>query len=220
MWDDPELDTLKALAELPLYLEDECGVKSDMGDIEVQQSPADTSTAPIPANAVPLIPERPVLYYVSSHHLMLASHVFCAALVPQRWNEGHKKADGRYYITADDWDEQAFFLLMNMLHARTNQVPEPVSLEMLTKIGVLIDYYDCGNAVEFFTTAWLRNLRKNGLRYEYSRKLILWLWISYIFRKEDVFQRATRIAIAYCNESSLRTLGLPILDLVLGKLVA
>jgi hypothetical protein len=69
-----------------------------------------------------------------------------------------KKSDGYYYITADDWDEAPFFLLLYMLHSQTGVPPQSVSLEMMAKITVIVDYYDCGGAIKIFTNPWLQLL--------------------------------------------------------------
>ncbi|KAH6875144.1 hypothetical protein BKA58DRAFT_284069, partial [Alternaria rosae] len=159
---------------------------------------------------LPNVSEGSTLYYVSSRHLMLASPLFRAALSPGRWCEGCKKADGRYHITADDWEEEAFLLLMNMLHLRSPQIPKSASLELLTKLGILVDYYDCASAVEFFTTVWLNKLHSFEMQSSYCRELMLWIWVSSVFRNRYLYIPAAEIAIAHCDDSNLRTLWLPI----------
>jgi hypothetical protein len=207
-WDDSAFDNLEVLDQLPFSMNEYVEVL-DANDTEVHQASAE--------DVVPIIPEGSVLYYVSSCHLMMYSPVFKAALSPETWGEGHKKTDGRYYITADDWEEEVFLLLMNMLHLRCLEIPRTLSLELMAKIGILVDYYDCVDAVKFFTTTWMGPIRDECVPRAYCRELVLNIWVSYVFGDEDLFLVATQTAITYCDESTLRTLDLPISSTVSGK---
>jgi hypothetical protein len=128
-----------------------------------------------------------------------------------------KKSDGYYYITADDWDEAPFFLLLYMLHSQTGVPPQSVSLEMMAKITVIVDYYDCGGAIKIFTNPWLQLLEDTGLPTEYYRELILLVWIAYFFKKPELFMMTTKMVLAWCAEERIRTLDLPIPLAVPGK---
>ncbi len=64
---------------------------------------------------------------------------------------------------------------------------------MLAKIAVLVDYYECYEAVEMFVDFWIQSLSRN-LPKEYSRDLVLWLAISWVFSKENLFKTLTKVA--------------------------
>jgi hypothetical protein len=57
-----------------------------------------------------------------------------------------------------------------------------VDLEMLTKLAVLVDYYACYEAVEIVSDMWVDGL-KGTLPTAYSKDLVRWLFISWVFQK-------------------------------------
>lgn len=159
--------------------------------------------------------EDVVFYRVSSRHLILASPKFKAMLSGEKWQEGiRNEADNLFYIYTAEWDPSAFLVVMNIMHLRNRLVPRQVTLEMLTKIAVIVDYYDCLEAVETFSPTWVGNV--GGLFFhttktpeKYSRDLILWLCSTWVFRSWGPFKKATTVAIRSSDEP-IRTLSLPI----------
>jgi hypothetical protein len=216
LWDNSPFENLDALAQLPFCLAAEDVETTNTNDTTAHQAPTEGITNTSLEHTIPVVPVGSVLYCVSSRHLTLASPVFRKMLSPDGFREGYKKPDGRYYIVAEDWEEEAFLLFLNMLHTRGRKIPPRVSLELLAKVGILVDYYDCEDAVEFFTTTWRESL-DSSVPPEYCRDLILHLWVSYVFRDAYRFRLATNWAASYCDESTLRTLGLPIPPEVSGK---
>jgi hypothetical protein len=154
---------------------------------------------------------------VSSRHLILASPYFKAAL-DGPWREAASvSADCCRYIHTDDWDPQAFLILMHIIHGRNRQVPRLVSLELLAKIAVLVDYYECYEVVEVFAALWLQGMKSESqLPIQASRELVLWLCISWVFGDADVFMSVTSTALQQSREP-LATLGLPIPERIVGK---
>lgn len=53
--------------------------------------------------------------------------------------------DGLYHVPAEDWDGEALLCVLQVLHLHNSQVPRTVSLEMLAKIAVLVDFYKCAD---------------------------------------------------------------------------
>jgi hypothetical protein len=159
-----------------------------------------------------------VYYYVSSRHLMLASPWFQRALTEGGWSEsGRSDNDERFHITAEDWDADAFLILINAFHLRNKQVPRTVSLEMLAKIAVLVDYYDCGEAIELYANIWVDELKvRTVLTPTYCRDTVLWTCIAWVFDRADQLQSASAVAIKNSTES-FQTLELPIPTRVSGK---
>ncbi|KAK2008325.1 hypothetical protein LZ32DRAFT_460230 [Colletotrichum eremochloae] len=162
--------------------------------------------------------ESEVKFLLSSRHLILASRYFNAKL-NGTWKEAtHHAVDKRYHLEASDWDSDALLLLMNVIHGRTRSVPRRVDCEMLAKIAVLVDYYDCHEVVEVFASMWIDAL-KDQLPSECSRDLVLWLLIAHvfqrdnIFKQEKVFEKITKTAVlGGCD--LMPTMDLPISPIV------
>jgi hypothetical protein len=155
--------------------------------------------------------EEEIRYHVSSRHLTLASPKFERMLSGENWKEGvRNEHDGLYYIYTEDWDMEALLLLLGILHHRNRQVPRTVSLEMLAKIVVLIDYYDCAEALETFTERWVEHLKVTSpVPSHFCRDLMLWMCIAWVLRLPHEFAQTTTVAIRR-DDQHLPTLGLPI----------
>ncbi|KAF6806822.1 hypothetical protein CMUS01_14271 [Colletotrichum musicola] len=153
---------------------------------------------------------------VSSAHLRLGSGYFKRTLTNQ-WKEAVTyRPDGRRCIYAEGWDEGALLTVMHLLHNLDRRVPRQVELEMLAKIGVNVDYYDCHEAVQFFASTWIDALKKK-LPSKCDRDLILWLLVSSVFGVEDLFQKMTQVAV-FNSAGPLPKLDLPIRDAVIDRI--
>ncbi|KAI1139120.1 hypothetical protein F5Y05DRAFT_403713 [Hypoxylon sp. FL0543] len=151
----------------------------------------------------------PVKFRLSSKHLALASKYF-KSLLQGPWKEGTEiHSDGCRHVEAQDWDENAMVILMQVIHGLNRKVPRSVTLEMLAKIAVLVDYYKCHEAVMLWSDIWIDELKKIPLPTEVNRELILWILVAYVFGKEDLFKNATKVALPLCR-GYLPTLDLPI----------
>lgn len=176
-----------------------------------------------PTDEVTVVPEpleeEGIHFHVCSGNLMSASPWFNRVLKRDGWMESNRnEEDRRFRISAEDWDEEAFLILMNIFHLRNRDVPRTVSLEMLAKIAVLVDYYDCGEAIELYTDMWIIDLRANvKIPTTYCRELMLWIWVSWVFRLSGEFELSTIVAIKQSTES-IRNLALPIPSWITGML--
>jgi hypothetical protein len=90
------------------------------------------------------------------------------------WEESTASSDSRRIITASEWDADAMLILMRIIHGRIRHVPRSISLEMLAKIAVLVDYYDCHEVVVLWSECWIENL-SHELPDTNCRNLILWI---------------------------------------------
>ncbi|KAI3324049.1 hypothetical protein HD806DRAFT_493970 [Xylariaceae sp. AK1471] len=79
---------------------------------------------------------------------------------------------------------------------------------MLTKIAVLVDFYQCHEAVHIFSKLWLTKL-KNQIPTAYDRDLVLWLSTSSVFLQTDILLNASKTAVKHAR-GLLSPLGLPI----------
>ncbi|KAF2732405.1 hypothetical protein EJ04DRAFT_565982 [Polyplosphaeria fusca] len=151
-----------------------------------------------------ILEEEPgICYYVSSRHLKMASPY----------------SDGLFHVSAEDWDEKTFLLLMNMFHLQCAQIPSTLTLESMAKLAVLIDYYECALSIMIWTSNWVEDLKKSAfIPKTYCRDLILWVCVAWHFDMKLQFKEATMSAVKQCNESKIRTCGLPVPDRIVSNI--
>ncbi|PWY96344.1 hypothetical protein BO94DRAFT_570673 [Aspergillus sclerotioniger CBS 115572] len=152
---------------------------------------------------------------VSEKHLTLASPVFKTMLIGV-WKESRTAGDEKMKeIRTESWDAGAFLLLLNLLHCRHRTVPQGLSLEQLAKLAEIANYYNCIEAIKFFSDRWMELLKPNRPK-QYSRDLMLWLWITWAFGSPDRSE-AWMIAVKE-SKSPVRSLGLPFPSLVMDRI--
>lgn len=206
---------------------------SNTDHIVDQLAPKETTSSDDLSEVVAMVPHEPgsvigvtdelqgedgIRFKVCAGNLMSASPWFSRALERDGWSGSIRDStDGCFRISAEGWDEEAFLMLMNVLHLRNNKVPRSLSLEMLAKFALLADYYECRDSVELIVDVWVADLRvKNPIPETYCRDLILWIWISWTFKLSQEFKHATAVAIIQSPEP-IRDLGLPIPSWITGK---
>jgi hypothetical protein len=149
----------------------------------------------------------------SSRHLILASAYF-KRMLKGAWMESNAlQSEGYLRIQETDWDTSALKILMDIIHGRTRRVPKALSLEMLAKIAVIVDYYECHEVVEVFSTVGIEQL-KETVPVTYSRDTVLWICISCVFHESDQL-RLSAITAAKHSRGPIQTMGLPIPDTVI-----
>jgi hypothetical protein len=155
---------------------------------------------------------------VSSGHLRLASTYF-DKMLGGGWLEGSTlRNDGCVEVRLQndsEKDPSAFLILLNIIHGHTRKVPRALDLKMLTRLAVLVDYYDCHEVIEVFSDIWIDGL-KNALPKTYSADLVRWVWISWVFNKSEQFRDAMRIAQRQ-SKGAIKTYWLPIPSLIDGQ---
>lgn len=151
---------------------------------------------------------------LSSKHLTLSSTYF-QDLAAKGWEETKAEDGYSYRVTAEKWDEEALTILMNIIHGQTQKVPLEANLEKLAKMAVLVEYYDCHKAVDFYAKVWTSRLQSPLLE-TYSRELLLRLFVSFVFAEEIVFKKLTK-TILYESRGLIHTLGLPIPTKLVGR---
>lgn len=204
---DPHADTVIVLKNprVDFAVCDDEGTESDTQEVDTESIPSDVEDS---------VEENQVVHYkVSSHHLRLASPRFASMLLKRKWQEGVPNAkDGLYHITTEYWDEEALLILLNMLHSRTVDIPREVSLELLAKIAVLVDYYECGEAIELFIERWIDRLsRLEPIIHTQGRSLSLWMCIAWVFKLPEEFMDVTHQAVHTSDREEWQNLGLPIM---------
>lgn len=158
---------------------------------------------------------------VSAKHLTLVSPVFKSFLLGG-WKESSTFLEtGSTELIVSGWDLEAFLVVMQMIHSQHKKIPRKVSLELFAKITVIADYYKCKDAIGFFSDVWLDDLDSNSdlqnkIACTFSRDLMLWLWISWMFRRAEQFEQSTAVAIKY-SKAQITSLGLPLPARLISK---
>ena len=79
-----------------------------------------------------------IRFRVCSGNPMSASPWFNRVLRKDGWMQSSRNPeDGLFHISAEDWDEEAFIIIMDIFHLRFRRVPRTITLEMLAKIAIL-----------------------------------------------------------------------------------
>ena len=86
---------------------------------------------------------------------------------------------------------------------------------MVAKVSEWVDDLDCYEQVEVFGDTWIRQL-EDSLPKNYGRDLILWIFISFVFRQSGLFKSATRTAILH-STGPFQMLDLPIRSIIAGE---
>lgn len=107
--------------------------------------------------------------------------------------------------------EEALAILMRILHGKNQHVPKAVNLELLAKIAVLVDYYNCPDAAGLAAEIWIPKLTPPT---QVSKDLVFWLLVSWVFGRDEIFRAMIRIAIRE-SQGPLQTY-----NLVLGLLIS
>lgn len=107
---------------------------------------------------------------------------------------------------------------MNIFHLQNDAVPRTITLEMLAKVAVLVYDYRCRQAVSVFAEIWINKVRtKHPVPDKYGRDLILWMFISWVFKLPNEFKETTAIAIRQCDTATVRNMNIPLPPLILGE---
>ncbi|KAM5467099.1 hypothetical protein MauCBS54593_005719 [Microsporum audouinii] len=160
--------------------------------------------------------KRHICIQASAKHLVLASPVF-KRMLADGWKEGATLSEqGSVEVTADGWDPQVFLIWLKIIHCQHHDVPRQLSLEVLAKIAVISDYYECKSVLGFFSETWISSL-ETSIPTKYSRDLILWMWVCWYFQLRSQFREATLIAMEHAI-SPIPSLELPIPAIVINTL--
>jgi hypothetical protein len=154
---------------------------------------------------------------VSSRHMMLASQHF-QKILSGNSNEAitlHTK--GHVTIPLSD-DLDTMIILLNIIHGASRKVPRQVSLEVLSKLAVLVSRYEFLETVEFFSDTWIENLQREGLPKSYNENVLPLLFVFWVFNRPSEFKDMSRLAQWECTEELDQDVGdVPISHSIVGK---
>ena len=194
-WLQPEPSTEEPQAEEPVPYEPDTVEPNAEAELENDstrpgRSPSSVSTASwmIKANI------QEVQMRVSSKHLILASATFGACLGSDKFSEGQTlRTKGNVVVPLPNEDPDAMVILLNIIHGLTRKVPRQVTLEMLSKLAFVVNHRQMHEAVELFSNIWIENLKRNPLPGSNIPEVLSWLYISWVFQKEDDFRNMSQI---------------------------
>ncbi|EAW13234.1 uncharacterized protein ACLA_016800 [Aspergillus clavatus NRRL 1] len=150
-----------------------------------------------------------ITYQVSASHLILASPVLRKALTDGRKDASALSSYNTTSITVYNWGPDSLLLFLNIIHGRHRCLPWQVGLEMLAKVTVIADCYQCIGAVQFMALSWYAFLKPQCLMIDKPRAIVLWLWVTWVLRLPEQFREAAAVAMRQLAER-IDPLGLPI----------
>ena len=155
---------------------------------------------------------------VSSKHLTLASKPFKNKLHSITSKHRIIQSDGRTHISlAAGFDPKAVTISLNIIHGRGSKVPKSVDLETLAKIAHFVDKFQLFETVEIYADRWIRNLwEETALEDADQWGIVSWIYVSYVFRRGDIFKAATRAAAIHAD-GPIGGLGLPVREKIISE---
>lgn len=135
---------------------------------------------------------------VSGKHLELASPYF-EKMFSGPFMEGKADHSGLRQVTATDWDPEAFNIVLTIMHGYHRDVPKSLGLQMLAKLAIIVDYYECHEIIELFADIWLERL-KSEVPTVYGRDCILRMFVSWVFPRPDMFAKMTLLALRHSGK--------------------
>lgn len=133
------------------------------------------------------------------------------------WKESQKLAAGKRVELREKSrvvEVHAMLILMNVIHGRGRKVPREVTLDTLVEIAVLVDCYECYEAMDVMAELWIDKLLKR-MPSTYCEDILSWIFITWVFQQPSAFTLATKIA-ATESQQRIDPDGLPIPQRILG----
>lgn len=218
---EPSEATAHVFSELTLFENDtENGHEPEQpGEGVPRDSPGDNEQKP--SDKEPPTPEpAPVRFRVSAKHLMLASPVFQRMLSKHRWTEANQLQErGSVVINASDFGAEALLVFLQIIHCKVTELPEKMGLDLMARLAVVADYYECRDLVAFYVHRIVRDNHCNTQPKRFSRALVLWIWVTYFFKIHDLFYTLTTTAVREAG-GTITSLGLPMPKEILDNLNA
>lgn len=196
-----------------LDAEDSHSADTDGEETHSEAYPADAAMSD--ENASKAEPQKCIRIQVSAKHLTFCSPYF-QRILTGNWKESISFfQEGSVEITVTDWDIDAFLIILRAMHGQNYFIPNMLTLEMLAKVTVIADYYDCKEALHHLGDIWVANLQER-IPVDVSRELMLWIWVAWFFQLPIEFLQSTSIAMSK-GRDLIDTLGLPIPGEIMGE---
>lgn len=149
---------------------------------------------------------------VSGKHLSMASPMFERIISGNSKERVQTNGTPSVEIYVEGLDLEVFLILMNILHYKPQELPAQASVELVAKLGILADYYECVSVVRFYAVNWmtptLMEMVPSTIGDTCMRDLMVRLWISWIFDLPEAFKYYSETLVQN-SRGSIGLLGLP-----------
>ncbi|KAF5962301.1 hypothetical protein FBULB1_14317 [Fusarium bulbicola] len=145
---------------------------------------------------------------VSKKHLTVASRRARAMFQSDYRETRRAEVDGLYHWKIGPlFDPEALRIVMKVIHAQAQNLPDEVTLQMIVSIAEIVDDLQCHDALSFFVKVWINRL-SNSVPSQMCDELVQWIFVALVFGLDEKFKQVTRVAIM-CSTGPMDVLGLP-----------
>lgn len=115
-----------------------------------------------------------------------------------------------------EWDPEALLIVLQIIHGKTAAVDKNLDLEMVVKVALVVDYFQCPGPVATFAETWMNAMPDPSKVTTITRDLVLSIFVALVFGLESRFTNCTRTAM-FVGLAPIPTLGLPIPTTLIGE---
>jgi len=146
-----------------------------------------------PYGDMDIVLKSPVIdatYRVSSRQLRARSPVFCDLISPQAVAPAH--TGQRHKLEVENvHDCTALAVVLYILHAQVEKLPERILFDNLVEIAVVCDYYRCASALMPWDEEWMKHWTRYADTFAPGYEDGLFVW--WVFEVEGCFRQATKL---------------------------
>lgn len=137
-------------------------------------------------------------FLVSTAVLSITSPFFRVLLTSESFKEGSEiKAGIGPTITLEDDDPDVMEILLSILHFKHHDEYNKLKHQMIEKICIHCDKYDCKDAIRPWVSAWLAVEGKRRVK-----DLISLLYAAYVLRSAEAITRITTVLVCHVSLST------------------
>lgn len=131
------------------------------------------------------------------------------------WKQPHVQPDGLIHKELEDFDPSALVHVLNIIHLRINLVPPTLPLVEIAKVAVIVDYFQCHDAIAFAAQSWTQGYKEFSPG-TFTRTDLLWLFVSAVFGNAQICYPIGDRAVRF-GMGPFETHGLPVPEKVVGE---
>ncbi|KAF5688932.1 hypothetical protein FDENT_4648 [Fusarium denticulatum] len=90
-------------------------------------------------------------------------------------------------ISTGGWNLHALITVLNIIHGRHNKVPQKVNLKFFVDVAVIVDFWQCAEAVSLATNLWRSRQGWHKTPVKYGKECIMFLFLAWVFSWSEVF---------------------------------
>ncbi|KAG8357869.1 hypothetical protein FVEN_g4356 [Fusarium venenatum] len=114
------------------------------------------------------------------------------------------------------FDPEALGIVLRIIHAQNQDLPDDVTLEMLVSIGKVVDDLQCHEALFFFAKVWKSRIFQ-PIPSHMCNELIQWIFVASVFKFDKCLNMATNVALME-STGHIDSLELPIISDIIDKI--